>query len=830
MIKMRLRKARDFFAEIKVKLTGLKNKYGRDLGEWSKIIFIVLMAVFVIVSLISVFPSGFTYSESEWKLKEDSALYYEGLTPDNTIVQEFEAEGSYLESVYLRFATFRGERQDGQITVTFAEKDGNVLYTESVDASKLPDGWDYDFQVKKHMNKGKMYVCTISAYSESGYSPAVWAGKPVSDIPTLTFGGEETDAVLICRFEYRHMDWIDYGLIVFAFAACVVFLFFKIPFGELSGRITGWVSLFVLPYVSFCMVEHLFQNPFDMPVQTVWYNYVIYLAVYVLAFVVTNRFRVAVFIGNTFTVAAGIANYYVLLYRGSPICPWDLYSIRTAADVAGGYNFSLTMEIIAVIMLMTAINIMAFSLKGRLHNVWLRVSLAVMAVVYTGGFYRLYCTTDFLKNEGYEANLWEQNRGYVQNGYFLSFAMNVQYLQVEKPEGYSTARVEEILDSCETEPVKQKVQQKPNIIMIMNEAFSDLSVIGDFDTNTEYLPFWNSLERNTVRGNLFVSIYGGGTANSEYEVLTGNTTAFLANGSIAYQQYINAGDTTGGMVRSLKDEGYTCYAMHPLSGLNWNRTNVYQAMGFDRFYELSAFENTTPVRDFISDFDTYRKIIELYENKEKDEPLFIFDVTVQNHGGYESGTQFEDPVELLGTTSYPKVNEYLSLIKISDDAFSYLIRYFEDVNEPTMIVMFGDHQPSVEEEFYESLEGKELKDWTLEEIEKRYEVPFIIWTNYDIESDRIDAISANYLGGLVYEYAGIGMPDYYSLMNQLREQLPVINSIGFMDSAGEWHSWEEADGESEYSELLERYRYLHYNSSVDKQGYNQNLYKTGRKQ
>lgn len=815
---------KEYWMKLKEHASALHKKHAAEAAEWTRILLIVLLAVFAVVSLIYVFPSSFTYSDREWKLKEDSASYYDGLAMDQTITQSFRAEGDYLESVYLRFATFNASRQDGQITFMLTDENGGVLYTESVEASKLPDGLDYDFQIKKQVEKGKNYVCTVSAFSGEGLPPAVWVAKPAEKVDGLVFGGAQTDDVLICRFKYRHMDWIDYALILAGFVMSVVFIFYRIPFGKRAGRITGAVvSLLVMPYVSFCLVEYLFQNPFTIPIGTVFCNYVIYLAVYLLVYAATNRFSRTIIIANSILVVAGIANYYVLMYRGTPICPWDLYAVRTAADVASGYSFSMSMQLIAVVMLTIGVNILALSFKERIKIKWFRISFAAAALVYTIGLYQLFCASDFLKNEGFEVNLWEQNRGYVENGYILSFFMNVQYLQVEKPQGYTADRVEEILDDYDTTVTEQKVQKEPNIIMIMNEAFSELSVVGEYDTNTEYLSFWNGLRDNTVRGSLLVSVYGGGTCNSEYEVLTGNSMAFLANGSIAYQQYINGEDQTGGMARSLKDAGYTCYAMHPLGGGNWNRTNVYKAMGFDRFYDIEDFDGDLElVRDrFIGDLDTYKKIIDIYENKKDDKPLFLFDVTVQNHGGYESNAEFEEPVELLGTTSYPKVNEYLSLLKISDDAFSYLVRYFENVDEPTMIVMFGDHQPSVEEEFYEELKGKKLAEWSLEETQERYQVPFIIWTNYEIESQEIELLSANYLGGLVYEYAGLPMPKYYSFMEQMRKEIPAVNSLGYMDADGKWYSWQD---DSSYSDVLQKYRYLHYNSALDKSHTSRALY------
>ena len=123
-------------------------------------------------------------------------------------------------------------------------------------------------------------------------------------------------------------------------------------------------------------------------------------------------------------------------------------------------------------------------------------------------------------------------------------------------------------------------EKMPNIIVIMDEAFSDLSVLGDLETNKDYMPFVHSLQNgadNTITGYLNVSVCGGNTADTEFEFLTGNTMAFLPAGSIPYQQYIK--DTTPSLASYLKGLGYETYAQHPYNASGWNRETVYPLLG-----------------------------------------------------------------------------------------------------------------------------------------------------------------------------------------------------------------------------------------------------------
>ena len=158
----------------------------------------------------------------------------------------------------------------------------------------------------------------------------------------------------------------------------------------------------------------------------------------------------------------------------------------------------------------------------------------------------------------------------------------------------------------------------------------------------------------------------------------------------------------------LKKLGYRCEAIHPSSGANWNRTASYKSMCFDQFLTIDDFKNPEYVR-YISDKESYKKVIERYKNKKEGQPLFVFDMRIQNHGGYLTNTNWKDPVYPEGS-HLPEAKEFLSATKVSDDAFQYLVKYFEKQDEPTIICMFGDHHPSIETEFYETLLGKKQSD------------------------------------------------------------------------------------------------------------------------
>ena len=210
------------------------------------------------------------------------------------------------------------------------------------------------------------------------------------------------------------------------------------------------------------------------------------------------------------------------------------------------------------------------------------------------------------------------------------------------------AKVEEILEPyIEADEQREEGASRPNIIVIMNEAFSDPAVLGEFETNVDYMPFIRGLTENTVKGGLMVSVKGGNTANSEYEFLTGNSMAFLPSGSVPYQQYIRGEMPT--VASQLKNLGYETFAMHPYRANGWNRKKVYEYFGFDTSYFKESFTDAPILREYTTDLATYQKIVDIYTSKTPGQPMFVFDVTMQNHSSYSKEYEnFKPDVEVTG--------------------------------------------------------------------------------------------------------------------------------------------------------------------------------------
>ncbi|MCI9063389.1 MAG: LTA synthase family protein [Clostridia bacterium] len=299
---------------------------------------------------------------------------------------------------------------------------------------------------------------------------------------------------------------------------------------------------------------------------------------------------------------------------------------------------------------------------------------------------------------------------------------------------------------------------------------------------------------------------GGKTANCEWEFLTGNSTRFLPTGAVPYQQYIKKSTTS--LVSILNSNGYSTTAFHPYNKEGYSRNVIYPLLGFKEAKFNDTMENINYIRygDYADDLSTYKNIVSLFENKEKEEKIFNFTVTMQNHLSYDD-KNFKNTVFLSGRDKekYSEVNQYLSLVKLSDDAFKYLVNYFENYEEPTIIMMFGDHQPGLVN-WYEEIFGQTEEEYN----ERKYIVPMVMWANFDIKEQKIEDISMNYLSNILLENAGIEKTDYIKYLDKLYKKYPVITANTYQDNKGKFYEYEE-----ELPEDLKLYEYIQYNNMFD---------------
>lgn len=279
------------------------------------------------------------------------------------------------------------------------------------------------------------------------------------------------------------------------------------------------------------------------------------------------------------------------------------------------------------------------------------------------------------------------------------------------------------------------------------------------------------------------------------------------------------------MFATMEQYGYYTLATHPSRGGNWMRTTVYPLYGVDELHFMEDYPQEDVLRTFISDQEMYDQVITWYEEKSEKENLFLFGITVQNHGGYDyEGNDWQNEVRIEGLSQeYPKAEQYLTLLRRSDQALEFFVNYFKNREEPVVILFFGDHLPNLDDGFYEKLYDGSFD--TLEEQMLQYTVPFFVWANYDIEEQDVGLTSLNFLSNYVYEAAGLPLPAYNAFLKDVQSVIPAMNAFGYYSKSQDaFVPYDQASGEE--AEILEKYRILQYNSMFDEENKSQVFFPT----
>ena len=563
------------------------------------------------------------------------------------------------------------------------------------------------------------------------------------------------------------------------------------------------------PWVCLWMVEILNQNNVfrDLYVWQVLMNMVWYYILFVFLRLVLGRNRRAAALGVTLAFLVGLVNHYILRFRGRILFPAYVTAWRTAANVAEGFDYSMDLYIVQALILLVAYLSLVCMCQPQKKRARLPLPVSGLALVCIVGYCYAFFFTSMLPTLGIFTQQWVTQR----NGFLLNFTVALRYSSVEKPEGYSEETVLELMEEYPGLEGDESATKPTNIVVIMNESFADFSVYDRFSCSEDPMPFLHSLEENTVKGWMYSSVTGGGTATVEFEYLTGFNSIFQPPHTVAYQLYVE--ENMPSLAALAGTQGYETTAFHPYKASGWNRIIAYDYLNFDRKLFDEDVVDPWYIRNVISDISDYEVI---FDTTEEQDSTFFFNVTMQNHSGYAQGwNNLERTIDLPAELSAADntAEQYFALLRESDLALEQLINYYKNLDEPTMVVFFGDHQPPLRNEFYEQLHGKALSERTTEEVMRQYEVPFFIWTNYDIEEQQDVIISPNYLGVLTAQLAGLPMTGFMNFLSQMYEELPAVTPVGIYTKDGQF--LEQGELNETQQEWMKNYEILNYCGMVD---------------
>ncbi len=505
-------------------------------------------------------------------------------------------------------------------------------------------------------------------------------------------------------------------------------------------------------------------------------NILTIFAVQSIVYIIVRRRWIAALLTGLPLAVLSIANYYTLVFRNSPISTQDIHNLGTTLSVIDSYNFPLSAFVLGILLFFVLQILVIRQLykceKGKkrsLKNIALKNACLVLFCI---GFMHL---TYFAENPIKPRNtfVWSWEDSYYKYGYAAS---SIEVFQnsvnmIDRPEGYSE---EKLAALKEANAVKKTAGNKPDIILILNETFYDMRDLLDIETDVPVMPFIDSLKH---RGKAVVAGTGGGTNKSEYELLTSNSIELMPG--ITPFNYLDFNDANS-IVKYTKNLGYTTWGAHCAESLNYERGNVYPKLGFDEvlfrdeFGEIDRYGE----RPYATDEFCYEKMLADYENM-GDGPRFQYLLTIQNHGGWDMNDPKEDMVRSL--TDFGEhtelLNEFMSCVRRSDEAFRKLTEYFEGSDRDVIICMVGDHAPSFATELVDS----SSLDVTL----SLRSTPYVMWSNFDMDGYEMPkTVSMPYLVPSVLDAAGAELSPYYSHMLNLRDDVPVLTAFGLYQTAG----------------------------------------------
>lgn len=534
------------------------------------------------------------------------------------------------------------------------------------------------------------------------------------------------------------------------------------------------------------------------------------LLVILLLFFLTRKLFFSVSATAVVCILFAIIDRVKVSMRQEPLLPTDLTLVKEALTIVKTFPMAQIIGIAILLIAFIALLVLSFlKSKGAAIPAMPRLAGILLVILCAFGANHFWYANKVLY-DGYPTvdNPYFQVNQYNTKGMIYSFLHQFNITQMKAPEGYHAAYFENEEDTDWTAPEGQKY---PHIVMIMGEAFSDLSENKHLDFTGYRDPLQNfkaiQADENTYSGHIVVPNFGGGTSNTEYDVLTGCATRYLDSPLPSYN-FIH-GDFDG-MPRQLRKLGYETLSIHPGYAWFYNRQNVYPDLGFEKTYFLEdSFDlETQGLGGYINEVATMDKIIDTLDThmKEKDTPLFSFTVTIQNHGPYEKRygnlpANFSTDVP-LNENQTDLLTQYFKGISDADEQIGRLKEYAENSDEPIVLVYFGDHLPGFSNgmEFFDLLDYPINANGSLEEQLAVYETPYFIWQNdsakalrdinkaaAELELPADGLMSSQFLGTTVLE---LFTPQYESPLqhynNELRRELPVCAGTIFVDSEGNY--------------------------------------------
>lgn len=495
---------------------------------------------------------------------------------------------------------------------------------------------------------------------------------------------------------------------------------------------------------------------------------IICFAYYTISTLVNGR-KLGIYLTTILLAILSIINFFVVQWTQQSVIISDIIKFRTAMSVAGKQSFTTSMLITLIIGV--CLWIIVFIL---IHKTKVKKNGYILGRLIKNAFLlMIMCFLVMFANQVLLNFNGGQVYGVLTN---LTITTGNGLKAPENPINYKKYKKTSTTEN-----------NKPNVIIIMSEAYSDLSYSSDkLQLSDDYRSYFKELCKSNPSGIAYSSVYGNNTVTSEAECLTGTSSLFSTEGAKLWREYVTT--DTYSIVKDFNSYGYDTYGIHPSYSFSYNRNTAWQNLGFKNIWFLENLQNndTKKYRDLVTDEQDYEYIMKAYENSKKDrKPFFCFNVTMQNHAAYSENLSSYGLKKITSNvndaSTKTETENYASLQKASDAALKKLINYFEKQKEETIILFFGDHQPMFAKDVYTELNGKNADNLSLAESTRFYKVPYLLWSNKKINVKLPEVTSINYLSSLIYEIGSIKKPWNIQYNLELMEKYPVVTANFVMD-------------------------------------------------
>ena len=420
----------------------------------------------------------------------------------------------------------------------------------------------------------------------------------------------------------------------------------------------------------------------------------------------------------------GVINFVILHFRVTPFSAVDFTLISSAISVSGHYLTAFN-----VVMIFFAIAILVISLiclfkrtpcfqKNTTKKAYMLSTLVILTLA--AGIVVMHKSSTSV--QALAENYTNISEAYENYGFVYCFANSIIDTGIKKPEDYSEESMAQIKDSIKDTGTDEP-EVKPDIVMIQLESFFDICDVKGVSFSRDPLPNFHRLQKEYSNGQLTVPTVGAGTVNTEFEVLTGMSQHDFGVSEYPYKTVLKS-KTSESICNDLAQIGYSSHAVHNNTATFYGRNKVFSNLGFDSFTSVEYMNNITlNPNGWAKDDVMVDEILKtLDDNKNKSD--FTFGITVQSHGKYNDvKTDSKDPVKVYNAPEGKEESYeyYVNEINEVDQIIGKLVYALGKREKPTVLVLYGDHLPSLE------LSNEDLEDGSL------YETQYIIWNNYGLK-------------------------------------------------------------------------------------------------